>query len=47
MSKKLKCVSYMECSAKTMEGVAAVFEQAVKAVICPKSKEHHKNCKIL
>ena len=47
MSKKMKCAGYIECSAKTMEGVHKVFELAMKAVICPKFLEQKPSCKLL
>ena len=40
LAKKIKAIRFMECSAKTGEGLKAVFDEAVKAVLfAPKSKK--------
>jgi Ras-related C3 botulinum toxin substrate 1 len=36
MAEKLKAVYYLECSARTGDGVQGVFEQAIKAVLQPR-----------
>ena len=36
MAKKIKAVQYFECSAKSLQGVEAVFEEAVKAALQPR-----------
>jgi len=44
LAKKVKAVKYMECSAKTSEGLKAVFDEAIKAVLFQKRKK--KRCLI-
>jgi GTPase SAR1 family protein len=38
MQKKIKAVKYLECSAKTMEGLKAIFDEAVRSVMYPEKK---------
>eukprot|EP01115_Flamella_aegyptia_P002796 TRINITY_DN139_c1_g1_i1.p1 TRINITY_DN139_c1_g1~~TRINITY_DN139_c1_g1_i1.p1 ORF type:complete len:191 (-),score=43.34 TRINITY_DN139_c1_g1_i1:65-637(-) len=45
LSKKLKAIKYMECSAKTQEHLKDVFDEAVRAVLKPKKQK--KQCIIL
>ena len=35
VAKKIKAVQYFECSAKTLQGVENVFDEAVKAALKP------------
>jgi len=44
LAKKIKAVKYMECSAKTSEGLKAVFDEAIKAVLFQKRRK--KRCTI-
>jgi len=45
LARKIKAVKYMECSAKTSEGLKAVFDEAIKAVLFQKRKK--KKCIIM
>jgi len=46
LARKIKADRYMECSAKTGEGLKAVFDEAIKAVLFQKRKKKMK-CTIL
>ena len=35
MADDIKAVEYLECSARTGEGIQGVFNQAIKAVLAP------------
>jgi len=45
LAKKIKAVKYMECSAKTSEGLKSVFDEAIKAVLFQKRRK--KRCIIM
>lgn len=48
VAKKIGALSYLECSAKTQQGVREVFEQATRAALMVNSKPHHrKKCIVL
>ncbi|XP_063443750.1 ras-related C3 botulinum toxin substrate 2-like [Mytilus trossulus] len=48
LARKIDAVRYLECSAKTQEGLNLVFEVAIKAVICPSThKQKNKMCILL
>ena len=50
LANRVRAVSYKECSSKTQEGLNSVFEEAVKAVICPVYFRHpqkKKSCTLL
>ena len=36
MADEVKAVGYLECSARTGEGIQGVFDQAIRAVLAPK-----------
>ena len=42
LTHQVKAVKYLECSAKTGEGVKAVFEEAIMEALNPKKKEEEK-----
>lgn len=47
MVKELGCAMYKECSAKTMDGVQQVFEEAIKICTVQEVKKSKKKCQIL
>ncbi len=51
LAKKVKAVCYMECSALTQDGLAAVFDKAVEVsmggIASPDTKTRKKQCAIL
>ena len=48
MAKEINAVKYLECSALTQKGLKNVFDEAIRAVLCPKVKERKgKSCEIL
>lgn len=45
---KIGAVKYVECSAKTQKGLKAVFDEAIRAVLAPKTKrESNRKCDIV
>lgn len=47
LAHNLKLARYAECSAKTMEGVQEVFEEAIRAVLHPKQNKISRECRLL
>ena len=49
MAREIKAVQYMECSALTQKGLKQVFDEAIKAVICPEApvQSRKRNCLLL
>jgi len=47
MAAEIGAEKYVECSAKTQDGVKAVFEEAVKAVVREKKTDKKKGCQLL
>ncbi|CAG8615433.1 13018_t:CDS:1, partial [Acaulospora morrowiae] len=48
MAKDISAVRYLECSALTQKGLKNVFDEAIRAVLCPAPvPKRKKNCVIL
>jgi Ras-related C3 botulinum toxin substrate 1 len=48
MAKDIGAVKYLECSALTQKGLKNVFDEAIRAVLCPTSvSKKSKKCIIL
>ena len=44
---KIKAFAYLECSAKTREGVVEIFENAARASMSSRKKVHQRKCRLL
>jgi GTPase SAR1 family protein len=47
LAKKIKAIRFMECSAKSGEGLKAVFDEAVKAVLFAPKAKRKGGCSVL
>jgi Ras-related C3 botulinum toxin substrate 1 len=47
MRKEIGAIKYLECSALTQKGLKTVFDEAIRAHLCPKPKAKKKGCIIL
>jgi Ras-related C3 botulinum toxin substrate 1 len=48
MMKDIAAVKYLECSALTQKGLKIVFDEAIRAVLCPSPQvRKKKGCAIL
>jgi len=47
MAKEIMAVKYLECSALTQKGLKTVFDEAIRAVLCPVPKPKQRKCIIL
>ena len=49
MAKDVGAVKYLECSALTQKGLKTVFDEAIRAVLCPppKPKKNGRPCSLL
>ena len=47
MRKEIGAVKYLECSALTQKGLKIVFDEAIRAHLCPKPRTRKKGCIVL
>ena len=46
VARRIKAVQYFECSAKTLQGVENVFDEAVKAALTPANEGRRRWCNL-
>ena len=48
IAQKIHALKYVECSAKTQEGLSRVFEEAIRAALVTQKNqdEHRKHCRL-
>lgn len=47
LAKEIGAVKYQECSALTQRGLKNVFDEAIRAVLCPRPKQKHRKACII
>ncbi|KAF8561951.1 hypothetical protein P879_03834 [Paragonimus westermani] len=47
LSKRINAYNYLECSALTQQGLKAVFDEAIRAVLMPSTKQRRRKCILL
>jgi len=48
MAKEIRAVKYLECSALSQKGLKNVFDEAIRAVLCPQPKiKRKRRCVLL
>jgi hypothetical protein len=47
MAKEIGAVKYLECSALTQQVLKTVFDEAIRAVLCPPPVKKRRECLLL
>ena len=47
MAKEMRAAKYLECSALTQKGLKNVFDESIRAVLCPKPPPRRRRCLIM